>query len=148
MAFVSNSPSFRSTDEVQLENGGAGVEALVLSGIDGDTPVYVLPSESGFVATALAASTYGVVGVPEYGSIASGAVGTIRIKGYREGVQGSAAAFACGIGHAIAWSAGTLYATSTAYTGYEHQVAICTEAGLSGSTTANMVLTGIVGTPI
>jgi hypothetical protein len=148
MAFVSNSPSFRSADVVQLENAGEGVNALVLSGIDGDTPVYVLPSESGYVGTALAASTYGIVGVPERGSIASGAVGVIRIKGYRAGVQGSAAAFKCEKGHSIAWAVGTLFATSSAMTGSPGQVGVCAEAGLDGSTTANIYLTGVHTTAI
>lgn len=151
MAFVDNSTSFRTVQKLQLSDGGRGVLALVGSGIDGDTPVRVAFLESGYMATALAASLYGYVGVPENGSIASGAVGLIRIEGYVSGVQGSAAAFTGAIGAPVIWAGASLHATSTA-TALGLANANAGQVGLlttlkSGSTTAAMFLTGTWTTP-
>jgi len=146
MAFVDNSPSFRTTQRLQLSDGGEALLAYCGSGIDGDTPVRILQSESGYIATALAASVYCYVGVPEYGSVASGLVGTFRISGYRAGVQGSAAAFTGTAGVPVLLAATSLHATATSTAlgingGTAGQAGVLTET-VSASTTANMFLTG------
>lgn len=151
MAYVNTSSSFRTLDKFYGDDGAAFVRAYVGSGIDGDTPVYVLPNESGYYATALAASLYGVVGVSAQGSIASACMGTIQIEGYREGVQGSAAAFTGAAGGPVIWAGTSLHATSTATGlgingGNSGQVGVLTET-VSASTTANMFLTGVRTTP-
>jgi hypothetical protein len=144
---VDTSSSFRTLEFFYGKDGGKLLKAIVLSGIDGDTPVSVIPNESGYQATALAASTWGYVGVPEGGSIASGAVGTIRIGGYRAGVQASAAAFGGTAGEAIGWTAGTLYGSASSMIGADHQVGVITET-TSASTTANIFLAGRWATPV
>jgi hypothetical protein len=107
----------------------------------------VLQSESGYIATALAASYNGIVGVPENGSVATACLGLIRVKGYKAGVQASAGAFGGTAGKAIFWTAATLGGTASAYIGAAGQVAITTET-LSASTTANLWFTGIFTTAL
>ena len=147
MAYVDTSSSFRSLDKFYGDAGFVGVRAIVASGLDGDTPAYVLPNESGYFATALAASTYGYVGVPYGGSIASGCLGMIQIGGYKEGVQCTAAGITGSAGNAVAWTGAALFGTASAYIGVAGQIGILTET-VSASTTANMFLTGVYTTAI
>jgi hypothetical protein len=148
MAYVHPSSTFTSLQKFYGDDGAAYVKAYVGSGIDGDTPVYVLPGDSGYFATTLAASTYGYVGVSNQGSIASGCVGSIQIEGYRTGVQCTAAGVSGTQGNALTWTGTTLFATSSSYIGAGGQIACLAETGLSGSTTANIFLTGQYTTPI
>jgi hypothetical protein len=150
--FVDNSSSFRTVQTAECRNGGLYMLAYVGSGIDGDTPVYVTPNESGPYATALAASYSGYVGVPLNGSIASGCVGAIQIAGYRAGIQCTAAGVTGSIGAPLVWTAAAVYATATATglglpNGTAEKVGILYAAG-NASTTANVYLTGRWATPV
>jgi len=151
MAYVNTSSSFRTLDKYYGDDGAAFLNAIVGSGIDGDTPVRVAINESGYFATALAASLYGYVGISAQGSIASGCIGSIQIEGYHEGVQTSAAAMTGVAGGPVIWAGTSLHATSTATalglnSGNDGQVGILTET-VSASTTANMFLFGYWTTP-
>ena len=118
-------------------------------GISANTPAVVQFTGSDYTATALAAGLYGYIGVPEGGSaISAGCTGWIQIRGAVEDVQCSAAAAKGGVGESVAWTAATLYGSSSANQGREDigQVGVFT-AVANASTTISMYLTGMWATP-
>jgi hypothetical protein len=144
--WVNPNSSFNSAD-YKVENGTEKyVWAYVGSAIAANTPVYCLPMGSGLMATALAASTYGVVGVANE-AVSSGCMGWIQIEGKASDVQCGAADCVGSVGHAVFWGATALGASTSAYLGVLSQVGMLLEE-VNASTTCTIYLTGTYATPI
>ena len=142
--YINTSSSFVSCD--YLANGTkkyvyafCGSEATI------NTPVYTLPMGSGLMATALAASTYGVVGVPKE-AVGSGSWGWFQVEGFASDVQCAAAGVTVSVGEAIYWAHTGLRGTTSLYLGLDYQVGKAMTAQ-TGSTTVGMFLTGNYATP-
>ena len=146
--FIDNNASFNT----HLKRDGAKVfvKAYAASGVDENTPCAIQFMGSGYNATALIASIYGYVGVPEgTQSVGAGSWGWFQIRGPVDDVQGAAASFTGSVGHNVYWAGGTgLGATGSAYIGSPALgVGVLTEE-TSSSTTANIYLVGVYATPI
>jgi hypothetical protein len=144
--FIDNNASFNT----QLKRDGAKVlvYAYAGTGVDENTPAVIQFMGSGYNATALIASVYGYVGVPEgTQSVGAGSWGWFIIRGPVESVQGSAAEAVGSIGHAVAWTGAAIYASSSAHQGLSHQIGVLTTAA-NASTTLDIYLTGVYATPV
>jgi hypothetical protein len=146
--YVDNNNSFTS---VLKRNGpDVFVYAFASAGVAANTPCMIQHMGSGFNATALAASNRAIVGVPEgTQAVSAGSWGWFQIRGAVEDVQASAAEASGEAGHSVAWTAGVLYGSSSAYIGNVEigQVGVFT-AEANGSTSINIFLTGQWATPI
>jgi hypothetical protein len=145
--FIDNNASFNT----QLKRDGAKVlvQAYATSGAVADTPMAIQFMGSGYNATALVAIVYAYVGVPyANGSVASGSVGWFIIRGPVSSVQGSAAEAVGSVGHSLAWTAATIYASTSANQGLNTagQIGVLTTAA-NASTTLDIYLTGVWATP-
>jgi len=146
--FIDNNTSFTST----LKRNGAKVfvRAWAENGTDENTPVAIQFMGSGYNATALAASIYAYVGVPEgTQSVGAGSWGWYQIRGPVVDVQASIAEASGEAGHAVAWTAAVLYGSSSAYQGrYDiGQIGVFTSEA-DGSTSMNLYLLGHWATAI
>lgn len=110
------------------------------------TPYFLLWAGSTYAATAIAASTVGLVGVPP-GAIASGCVGWYQVRGFCSDLQCGGTKIDGSFGHAVYCSAAGVACSDTAFTGEDEQFAVLAEdCGGGGSTTANVWLRGNVHT--
>ena len=118
MLFIDNIINDTSKANVSFRagNGDAFVEAYAAGGMVANTPYAVQYSASLVNATVLAASIWGMVGVPER-VVASGCTGWVQIRGKVTDVQASAAESTGSVGHIIQWHAGTISASSSTYLG-------------------------------
>lgn len=83
----------------------------------------------------------GLIGIGS-GAVASGSFGWLQVRGQVNDVVGNTASFTGSLGHSVYWGgASTLGATSSAYTGASHQVALLTTEG-NGSTVGDIYLVG------
>lgn len=142
--YIETSSSFVSCDYT-VDGSRKWVYAFCGSAIAVNTPVYTLPMGSGLMATALAASTYGVVGVPK-DAVASGSWGWFQIEGKCSDIQCAAAGVTASAAEALYWAHTGLRATTVAYTGLDREVGKLL-ATYSGSTTVTAFLTGHYATP-
>ena len=144
--FIDSDNSFTTS----LKRNGADVyvKCYATSGAVVNTPMAVTFAGSGYNATALAASIYAYVGVPEK-VIAAGCAGWVQIRGNVEGVQASAAESIGSVGHIVQWHAGTVSASTSTYLGDPTlgDVGMLTKEADS-STTLNIYLTGLWATPV
>jgi len=150
--FIDNNASFNTM--LRRDGEKVMVQAYAAAGCDENTPVAIQWMGSGYNATALVASVYAYVGVPEgTQSVGAGSWGWYIIRGYVENVQASAAESVGSVGHAICWTGDTLYASSSANIGRHTtgQVGVIVSGanlagGVNASTTINMYLTGVYAT--
>ena len=143
--FINTSGSFDTLMRAD-EGGKLYVKTYATSGMSLKTPVMLNFRGSGFAATAVGASMYGYVGVPEI-AIASGCVGWAQIRGFTSNVQAASTSEWTGsVGHAIYPLATTfgLGATTSAYVGNQDigQCGVLMTSTYNASTTANIFLTG------
>lgn len=146
--YLENNSSFNTM--MKREGARIFVKAYATSGVVANTPMAVQWMGSGYNATALAASIYAYVGVPENGeAIASGCMGWMQIRGDVDDVQGATASFTGSVGHNVYWAGATgLGATTSANVGNPAlSVGVLTEE-TSSSTTGNIYLCGYYATPI
>lgn len=144
--FIDNNASFNTS--MKRNGPNVYVQAYATSGMTENTPYMIQFMGSGYKATGLAASHYAFVGVPEgTQSVASGCVGWVQIRGQVDDIQGSAAEAVGSVGHAVAWTGGTLYASSSAYSGLNHQIGVLTAAA-NASTSLSIYLIGVWATPV
>jgi len=145
--FIDNNASF--TTSAKRNGAKVFVKAYAASGVDENTPAVIQFMGSGYNATAIAASLYGYIGVPEgTQSVGAGSWGWFQIRGPVEDVQASAAEAVGSVGHSVAWTGGTLYASSSANLGIvtAGQIGVLTQLA-NASTTLNIYLTGVWATP-
>ena len=146
--FIDNNASF--TTSAKRNGAKVYLKAWAESGVDENTPCAIQFGGSGYTATALVASIYAYVGVPEgTQSVGAGSWGWFQIRGPVDDVQGPTLSFTGSIGHNVYWAGATgLGASSSANIGSPALgVGILTQAA-SSSTTANIYLTGVWATPI
>jgi len=146
--YIDNNASFNT----QLKRDGAKILVMAYAGagVDENTPCAIQFMGSGYNATALVASIYAYVGVPEgTQSVGAGSWGWFIIRGPVDDVQGAATSFTGSVGHNVYWGGATgLGATTSANVGNPAlSVGVLTE-GVSSSTTANIYLCGYYATPI
>ena len=129
-------------------NGNAFVKAYATSGMVANTPYAVQWSAGQVNATALAASIWGMVGVPER-VVASGDTGWVQVRGKVEDVQASAAESTGEVGHMVQWHAGTVAASTSTYLGNPNlgDVGVLVQAA-TASTTLSIWLSGTWATPV
>ena len=149
--FIDNNTSFNTV--IRKDGPNTYVQAYATSGAAAGTPKFIQWMGSGYNATAIVASNYGYVGlVREGNAIASGCVGWVQISGQVDDAQSYAATkFTGEVGHAV-FVLGTtvgIGATGSGYVGNPAigQIGVLLE-DTSGSTTANIFLTGVWATPI
>jgi len=145
--FIDNNASFNT----QMKRNGPSlfVRAYAASGTDENTPVAIQFMGSGYNATALAASIYAYVGVPEgTQSVGAGSWGWYQIRGPVNDVQATTDSIGS-VGHAITWEVGTLFASTSAYQGLDTkgQIGVLTTE-ISSIATHDIYLTGAWATPI
>lgn len=145
-AFSADTDSSFTSPDFRAEGTKKFVRAYCGSAIAANTPVYTLPMGSGLFCTALAASTYGVVGVAN-DAITSASWGWIQVEGKCSDVQCGAGDCLGSVGHAVFWGAAALGASTSAYLGVLSQVGILLEE-VNASTTCTIYLTGTYATPI
>ena len=147
--FIDNNASFTT----QLKRNGPNVfiYAFAAAGVSANTPAAIQHMGSGYNATALAASNYGYVGVPEgTQSVSAGSWGWFQIRGKVTDAQGAATSLTGSVGHNVYWAGATgLGATTSGNVGNQAigQVGVLLEE-TSSSTTGNIYLTGVWATPI
>lgn len=150
MLFIDNILNDTSDADVAFRsgNGKAFVKAYAGGGMVANTPYAIQFSASLYNATVLAASIWGMVGVPER-VCASGCTGWVQVRGNVEGVQASVAESTGSVGHIIQWHAGTICASSSTHIGspYTGDVGMLTQEA-EASTTLNIWLNGIYVTPL
>ena len=124
-------------------NGGVFAYGYATSGATLKKPYFLLFHGSGYAATALAASTAGMIGVA-LAAVVSGCVGWFQIRGFCSDVQGVATKFQGSYGHSVYASAGGAAASASAFIGIDSQFAVLAEdVGGGASTTANLWLLGL-----
>jgi len=152
--FIDNNTSFNT----MLKRDGAKVlvKAYAGSGVDENTPCAIQFMGSGYNATALIASIYAYVGVPEgTQSVGAGSWGWFIIRGPVEDVQATAAESVGSAGHSIAWTGATIYASTSANQGLNTagQIGVIIQGanlagGVNASTTMDIYLIGVYATPV
>jgi len=137
--------SFTSGD-YRSEGTSKFVKAYFSAATERWLPVYTLPMGSGLMATILAASTYGVVGVTD-ATVGAGSWGWVQVEGKASDVQFGAGDAKGSVGHSVFWGATALGASDSAYLGLLSQVGQLLQL-TNASTTATIYLTGTYATPI
>ncbi len=128
-------------------NGSVWVEVYATSGMVSKTPYiceynYTTSGNGWFQPSVIATNpAVGVLGFSS-GTLASGCLGWVKIRGLVEDAQGAATSLTGSIGHAVYWAGATgIGATGSAYVGAAHQVGVLA-AYVNESTTGTIYLTG------